>query len=94
MLEQATGFYIWLMSGLGLLLVFCLAVLSFPIRLVIGTISLLMASRHFTQVDYVYPDQVEPTGTATPANDNKEDDKEVVRRVVYEEAKVSKGSAK
>jgi hypothetical protein len=95
MLEQATGFYIWLMSGLGLFLVFCLAVLSFPIRLVIGSISLMMASRHFTQVDYVYPDQIDPAlATPVPANDNKEDDKEVVRRVVYEEAKVSKGASK
>ena len=90
MLEQATGFYLWIMSGMGLSMILILAVLSFPLRLMIGAVSLMLKTSSRYQTEFVEPNLNEPAAPAAPANDNRE----VVRRVVYEEAKVAKGQNK
>jgi hypothetical protein len=86
MLEQVIGFYTWMTLFTGLVLMFTLSIISYPIRMLVGTISLA-----FTRsTNIIMADQNEYL--REPSNDNQPVDSEVVRRVVYEEAKVPKGA--
>ena len=92
LLEQLVNFYLWVVHGLGLILLFAIGLIGFPIRLLIGSIELMLTTNKNLYATYTFQ---EPSVAPIPANDNKpeehKDDKQVVRRVVYEEAKVNKG---
>ena len=88
LLELIVRTYVQLCINFGILMVASLVILTWPVRFMID----VFGGSWFGRNRYYYPpEHIQPTlDPIPPVNDNHPDSGEVVRRVVYEEAKIPK----